>query len=105
MKKQNSIPPGKLAMIVAVVAISLLAAVWSAFRSIKANDRTVQPPTVADLEVSIQNADRQIQEIMNNRNMPEDARQRALGYARSGRGRLEAQYNKLKSGQKLTGPG
>ena len=105
MAKQTEKPRQKLALVLAILVLSLFIASWSIFRAAKANDATVQPPTADDILKSIQSADKQIEEIMRNPNMTEATRQRALGMLRGGRGRLEGQYNKLKSGQKLTGPG
>ena len=102
--KQQQVPPRKLAAIVGFTILALFLAGWSIFRAAKANDRTVLPPNAADLLKSIQNADKQIEEVQRNPNMDENTRQRVLGTLRGGRGRLEHQYNILKSGQKLTGP-
>ena len=103
-QKQQQIPPRKLAAVVGFTILALFLAGWSIFRAAKANDRTVQPPTAADLLKSMQNTDKQIEDAMRNPNMDEQTRQRVLGTLRGGRGRLERQYNTLKSGQKLTGP-
>src|SRR5687768_13866336 len=102
MTQKQQVPPRKMAAIAGFTVLTLLLAGWSIFRAAKANDRTVQPPTAADLQKSIQQVDKQIEDVMKNPNMNEQTRQRVLGTLRGGRGRLEGQYNVMKSGKKLT---
>ena len=105
MRKSDEMPAGRKAMIggFAILAVAILG--WSIFRSVNSNTNIVNPPTAEDLQRSMQDADKQIEEVMRNPNMNERQKQQVIGIIRGGRGRLEAQYNKLKSGQKLTGPG
>jgi hypothetical protein len=98
-------PAGRKAMAAGFALLAVAVLGWSVFRSVNANTNIVNPPTADDLLKSMQSADKQIEEVTRNPNMNESQKQQVIGLIRGGRSRLEAQYNKLKSGQKLTGPG